>query len=163
MIKEGTKTISASEKTRIREYLEEQNLKTEAWVAEDPENRWAGLAAVDYIIEDLNKYLCEGETPILSLEDYLCYQEWLNYYEGYKGVHGIKARWTHWTDHTLEEWEAKNRGLAEEYKAEQERYREARIERKLAKIRRKKEEELHRQIVLNILTTEVTIFNTVLA
>jgi len=53
--------------------------------------------------------------------------------------------------------------LAEEYKAEQERYREARIERKLAKIRRKKEEELHRQIVLNILTTEVTIFNTVLA
>lgn len=51
--------------------------------------------------------ILDWDINIQSLEDYCAVNEWESYFDSYKDVHGISPRWTHWTDHTLEDWKVK--------------------------------------------------------
>jgi hypothetical protein len=64
-------------------YLEEQNAKTEAWIAEDPENRGAGVH-----ITDMDFWAEEG---IYSIEDYKLEGLRSEYYDMHRDLYGYKS------------------------------------------------------------------------
>ena len=64
-------------------YLEEQNAKTEAWIAEDPENRGAGVH-----ITDMDFWAEEG---IYSIEDYKLEGLRAEYCDLHKELYGRKS------------------------------------------------------------------------
>lgn len=64
--------------------LAEANAKTEAWVAEDPSNRWAGLYSLD-----AQDWIDRG---IHNLEQFDRMELEDAYYELYKDVHGFRPR-----------------------------------------------------------------------
>ena len=64
--------------------IKARNIKTKAWVAEDPKNRWAGL-----YIEDEAHWQERGITTLDALER----DELATYiYEGHKDAFGVKVR-----------------------------------------------------------------------
>ena len=65
-------------------HIKAENAKTQAWVAEDPKNRWAGL-----YIEDEAHWIERGITTVEALErDNLA----TYIYEGHKDAFGVKGR-----------------------------------------------------------------------
>ena len=79
-------------------HIKAENLKTEAWVAEDPANRWAGL-----YIEDEAHWIERGITTLEALErDNLA----TYIYEGHKDAFGVKGRHYDFNSMSLEELKA---------------------------------------------------------
>ena len=68
----------------LLELLESKNAKSAAWVAEDPENRWAGM-----ITTDLDHW---AEYGVYTGEDYERYELETYIYEGHKDAFGVKGR-----------------------------------------------------------------------
>lgn len=65
-------------------YLAERNAATLAWIAEDPDNRWAGL-----IVEDLDFWAGMG---VYTVEDYKRHDLISLIWDMYKDVTGIRPR-----------------------------------------------------------------------
>ena len=115
----------------LAQYLRERNAATEAWVAEDPDNRWAGTYT-----EDLAHW---AEIGVLTVRDFMRYEMETQYSDLYKDVCGFRPRvnlseWTYEklvdeTDYLMRELEQQASYEAEwqkreaEYRAEQERER----------------------------------------
>src|SRR6056300_279356 len=79
-------------------HIKAENEKTEAWVAEDPTNRWAGL----YIEEEAH-WKERGITTVEALErDNLA----TYIYEGHKDAFGVKGRHYNFEAMSLEELKA---------------------------------------------------------
>ena len=79
-------------------HIKAENEKTEAWVAEDPTNRWAGL----YIEEEAH-WIERGITTVEALErDNLA----TYIYEGHKDAFGVKGRHYNFEAMSLEELKA---------------------------------------------------------
>lgn len=68
----------------LAQYLRERNAKTEAWVAEDPDNRWAGMYT-----EDLSHWAEMGIYTVAQLERY---DMETTIWDLYKDVTGIRPR-----------------------------------------------------------------------
>ena len=68
----------------LAEYLRERNVQTEAWVAEDPANRWAGMYT-----EDLSHWAEMGITTVAELERY---EMETSIWDLFKDVHGFRPR-----------------------------------------------------------------------
>lgn len=70
--------------TSLATYLANLNAATLAWIAEDPDNRWAGL-----ITEDLSHW---AEMGIYTVEQYQRYDLETLVWDMYKDAHGIRPR-----------------------------------------------------------------------
>jgi hypothetical protein len=92
----------------IRAHIEAENAAISARV-EAGELSWAFTLNADSVIDSLRRY----SPDVVTLDDYLRYELWLAYYEGHKDVYGCKARWTSWTDHTVEGWKSALASLSE--------------------------------------------------
>lgn len=68
----------------LAQYLRERNAATEAWVAEDPANRWASTYT-----EDLAHW---AEIGVLTMRDFLRYEMETQYSDLYKDVYGCRPR-----------------------------------------------------------------------
>ena len=68
----------------LAEHLRSLNAKTEAWVAEDPANRWAGL-----YVEDLAHW---AEMGVLTVRDFKRYEMESTIWDLYKDVTGCRPR-----------------------------------------------------------------------
>ena len=107
-------------------HIKQLNVKTEAWVAEDPGNRWGGM-----VTDDLEHWLGYG---IETVDQYDRYEVETAHWELYRDIHGIKPRWMDYKSMTVEEIQAEVDSMVkceterrEEELAEQERVE--RIER----------------------------------
>ena len=67
-------------------HLENLNRKSEAWVAEDPKNRWSST-----YITDLNYWAKEG---IFSVEDHTHHSLVCNVFEATRSAFGYKPSWS---------------------------------------------------------------------
>lgn len=76
MIKESNMTLS--------EHLASRNAKTRAWIAEDPDNRWAGL-----YMEDLAHW---AEIGVQTVAQFERYEMESTIWDLYKDVTGIRPR-----------------------------------------------------------------------
>ena len=104
--------------------LAKRNAKTEAWVAEDPKNRWAGLYSMDEA-----HWVERGITTLEDLER----DELATYiYEGHKDAFGVKGRHYNFEAMSLEELKAEadyiSRSVKEQMELEEQMEKEA-IER----------------------------------
>lgn len=79
-------------------YIAEQNAKTQAWIDEDPANRWAGMMVTDikfwndqgiYTVEDMKRH---------DLETYI--------WDAYKDANGIRPRFMNFSAMSMEELQA---------------------------------------------------------
>lgn len=68
----------------LADHLAALNTKTKAWVAEDPDNRWAGL-----YVEDLSHWAEMGITTVKQFERY---EMETSIWDLYKDVTGIRPR-----------------------------------------------------------------------
>jgi len=141
----------------IREAMVAENAAAKAWVAEDPANRMAFTVDVDAEL----KFLAES-TTVATLDDYFSYRLWLEYLDSYKELYGHRPRWTNWSDHDESGWRDLHDVLRRERVSEKLRIREARLEKKLAKIRRKREEEAARLVEKSVINTVSVLPNPVL-
>jgi hypothetical protein len=66
-------------------HIKAENAKTAAWVAEDPENRWAG-----YVVEDLAHW---AEYDIYTVAEYEQYMLDVSYSDLYKEIYGVRPRY----------------------------------------------------------------------
>ena len=82
------------EKT-LAQYLRERNAATEAWVAEDPANRWAGTYT-----EDLAHW---AEIGVLTMRDFLRYEMETQYWDLHKDVYGFRPRGVNFSEWSYEE------------------------------------------------------------
>ena len=113
----------------LAQYLRERNAATEAWVAEDPSNRWAGLYT-----EDLAHW---AEIGVLTVRDFWRYEMETQYSDLHKDAYGFRPRGVNLSEWTYEELveetdylmtqiehqaahEAEHQRLEEEYRAQQE-------------------------------------------
>ena len=104
--------------------IKARNIKTKAWVAEDPKNRWAGL-----YIEDEAHWQERGITTLDALER----DELATYiYEGHKDAFGVKGRHYNFEAMSLQELKDEadyiSRSVGEQMKVEAKMEKEA-IER----------------------------------
>ena len=90
----------------LAEYLRERNAKTEAWVAEDPANRWAGMYT-----EDLNHWAEMGITTVAELERY---EMETSIWDLFKDVHGFRPRNIDFKSMTDEDLKSEYRVLIDE-------------------------------------------------
>lgn len=91
------------------DYIKAENEKTRAWVAEDPDNRWAGL-----VVEDPKHW---AEYGVDTVEQYQRYMAIATYVDSYKDVHGIRPSWMNFDDLSLEEIEVMLDTMAEDLEA----------------------------------------------
>lgn len=68
----------------LAQYLRSINAKTEAWVAEDPDNRWAGM-----VTEDLSHW---AEMGIHTVAQYKRYDLETLVWDMYKDAYGFRPR-----------------------------------------------------------------------
>lgn len=68
----------------LSQYLRDRNAETRAWIAEDPDNRWAGL-----IVEDLAHWAEQG---ILTVKDFERHGLICTIWDLYRDVNGIRPR-----------------------------------------------------------------------
>lgn len=88
-------------KETLTQYVNEQNIKAEAWMKACPEGQFRMAAIYDAKdIEDAEKY--HGVTTPAEWD---ALRAWEDYYDLYKDEHGISPRWTKWSDNTAEGWE----------------------------------------------------------
>ena len=79
----------------LLELLQERNAKTRAWVAEDPENRWAGT-----LTEDLSHW---EEYGVTTVEEFERYELETTIWEAYKDAYGVRPRHMDFKSMTIEE------------------------------------------------------------
>jgi hypothetical protein len=90
--------VRAQNMMELMAELAKRNAKTEAWVAEDPKNRWAGLYSMDQA-----HWVERGITTVEALER----DELATYiYEGHKDAFGVKGRHYDFEAMSLEELKA---------------------------------------------------------
>ena len=85
--------------TALLAHIQAKNAQTQAWVAEDPENRWAGLLAED--LDHWTQY--DIHTPE-ALDHYILATD---AYEAHKDAYGFKPNWREvngMSDSELQEW-----------------------------------------------------------
>ena len=100
-------------------HIKAENEKTQAWVAEDPTNRWAGL-----YVEDEAHWIERGITTVEALErDNLA----TYIYEGHKDAFGVKGRHYNFEAMSLEELKAEADYISRSVKEQMEL--EARMEK----------------------------------
>ncbi len=98
----------------LAEYLRERNAKTEAWVAEDPDNRWAGL-----YVEDLSHW---AEMGVLTVRDFHRYEMESSIWDLYKEVTGIRPRHMDFKSMSFEELEKEYSYLLDQMKRQEEHW-----------------------------------------
>lgn len=125
-------------------HIKAENVKTQAWVAEDPQNRWAGLYA-----EDEAHWIERGITTVEALErDNLA----TYIYEGHKDAFGVKGRHYNFEAMSLEELKAEadyiSRSVKEqmELEANMEKEAVARFEKAIAEYMQMGAEDRHTAI-----------------
>lgn len=108
----------------LRDHVNAICAKSKAWAEAAPEGEFRGYC--DYDEADILSY-CEHYTKgerCLTPEEWDQVQAWEEYYDAYKSENGIRPRWTTWTDHTAEEWDAMSsacyKAARAAYEAEQE-------------------------------------------
>lgn len=79
----------------LAQYLRERNAATEAWVAEDPSNRWAGTYT-----EDLAHW---AEIGVLTMRDFLRYEMETQYSDLHKDALGFRPRGVNLSEWSYEE------------------------------------------------------------
>ena len=79
----------------LAQYLRERNAATEAWVAEDPDNRWAGTYS-----EDLAHW---AEIGVLTMRDFLRYEMETQYSDLHKDAYGFRPRGVNLSEWSYEE------------------------------------------------------------
>ena len=97
----------------LAEYLRERNAKTEAWVAEDPANRWAGMYT-----EDLSHWAEMGITTVAQLERY---EMETSIWDLFKEVHGFRPRHIDFNSMTDEDLKSEYKVLIDELELQAER------------------------------------------
>jgi hypothetical protein len=107
MMKKGENMMTLSD------YIAEQNKKTQAWIDEDPKNRWAGLLS-----EDMFHWAEQG---ITTVEHFKRYELETYIWDCYKDVHGIRPRWINFSEMSTAEMEKMADDLAKEAKESIER------------------------------------------
>jgi len=105
----------------LADYLAARNAQSQAWVAEDPENRWASG-----VIEDLAFW---AERGITTVEQYRFSAAVATYSDVFKSINGFRPRWKDWSGATADEVEAEIEKMVE---AEERREREDREAREAA-------------------------------
>lgn len=101
----------------LAQYLRDRNAQTEAWVAEDPDNRWAGTYT-----EDLAHW---AEIGVLTVRDFHRYEMETSIWDLYKDVTGCRPRHMDFKSMTFEELEKEYNYLLSQMDraiAEQEEY-----------------------------------------
>ena len=93
-------------------HIKAENAKTQAWIDEDPDNRWAGM-----IVEDPEHWKRMGVTTVEQYEHYMMS---MTIYDLYKEVHGIRPRWYDFDSMSYEEMKKLYDGLLEELESQQE-------------------------------------------
>ena len=78
----------------LGQYLRERNAATEAWVAEDPDNRWAGMYT-----EDLAHW---AEIGVLTVRDFMRYEMETQFSDLHKDVYGFRPRGVNLSEWTYE-------------------------------------------------------------
>lgn len=81
----------------LAQYLRERNAATEAWVAEDPDNRWAGTYT-----EDLAHW---AEIGVHTVEQFKRHENETLFWDMYKDATGCRPRHVNLKDMTDEELE----------------------------------------------------------
>ena len=79
-------------------YIESENAKSQAWMNEDPTNRFAGM-----ITTDPDHWAGYGITTVGQYRHYMTVE---SYIEMFKAVHGIKPRWMDFSKMTVEEMDS---------------------------------------------------------
>ena len=125
-------------------HIKAENVKTQAWVAEDPQNRWAGL-----YVEDEAHWIERGITTVEALErDNLA----TYIYEGHKDAFGVKGRHYNFEAMSLEELKAEadyiSRSVKEQMELEANMEKEAvdRFEKAIAEYMQMGAEDRHTAI-----------------
>ena len=102
-------------------HIKAENAKTAAWIAEDPDNRWAGM-----IVEDPAHWADYGITDVAGYERHMMIE---TYIDLYKSVNGVKPRWVNFDEMSDEELKSSYDSLLvaldEENKRQAEREQEA--------------------------------------
>lgn len=106
----GLRTRTAAELKALTasNYAALLNAETRAWIAEDPQNRGAGL-----LVEDKAHWERYAITTGLQLEVYLLRAD---FSDTYKSVHGVRPRHINVLALTLEELRAEMDALSDELK-----------------------------------------------
>jgi len=117
----------------LADYIAAENAETRAWVAEDPENRWATTWA-----EDLEFWAGMGITTVEQFRRSNAIQA---YSDLYKEMNGIRPRWMDWTGATADEIETEVDKLfaVDAARQERERAEQARIDAAYAATREEPE------------------------
>ena len=108
----------------LQNHIEAQNAKTQAWIDEDPQNRWAGIT-----VSDPEHW---AEYNIFTVEQYEHYQLKMAVWEMYKDVHGFRPRHMGLSEMTTEELEAEIESLQRTVEAERKWEAERRAEARRA-------------------------------
>ena len=87
--------MRAKKMQELMAHIKAENIKTKAWVAEDPKNRWAGLYP-----EDEAHWVERGITTLEALErdELECY-----IYDAHKTAFGVKGRHYKFSEMSLQE------------------------------------------------------------
>lgn len=89
----------------LRNHVNELCAKSKAWAEAAPEGEFRGYASYDE--QDMISY-CEHYTKgerCLTPNEWDQAMAWEEYYDAHKAAHGIRPRWTYWSDETTEAWE----------------------------------------------------------
>lgn len=87
----------------LAEYLAERNAATRAWVAEDPDNRWAGMYT-----EDLAHW---AEIGVLTILDLWRYEMETQYSDLHKDAYGFRPRGVNFSEWSYDELVAETESL----------------------------------------------------
>jgi len=113
-------------------HIKSLNAKTQAWIDEDPDSRWAGM-----LVEDLAHWAEQG---IHTVEDFERNELETSIYEGYKDAYGVKGRHYDFDSMSMDELRAEaeriSQAARETYEREQKDARRAveEFEHQIAKI-----------------------------
>lgn len=97
----------------LAEFLAAKNAETLAWIAEDPDNRWAGL-----IVEDLAHWAEQG---VLTVRDFQRHDLICTIWDLYRDVTGMRPRHMDFDSMSFEELEAEVASLWRMAEADAER------------------------------------------
>ena len=93
----------------LAEFLAAKNAQTLAWIAEDPDNRWAGL-----LTEDLTHW---AEMGVHTVEDFKRYDLISLIWDMYKDVTGIRPRHMDFESMSMEDLEKEANWLGSQIEA----------------------------------------------
>lgn len=66
-------------------HIQKLNAKTQAWINEDPNNRWSGM-----LVDEPEHWAAYGVSTVEEFEHYMAATD---YYESYKDKYGIRPNW----------------------------------------------------------------------